>query len=579
MSLKGLNLKEKWQAKTQPHSDLVLLSVLGGVCGVLCGLVMALFYLLVFLPLQPIMQNGVDDFESLAVEVRVVLPLLACLLLILMFRWLPKKHSKVGIPYVIERLNYHQGHLPWRNAVVQFVSAVIALVGGLSVGKEGPTVHIGATVGAWFAQRYKLSQFGVETLLACGVAGGIAACFHTPLAGVLFAFEVIFLEYRVRYVLPILLSAVIATHVSRYLIGPIEVFEVGKLSLSFITTDSLLACLALVLFIVFLSTSFFQLQKHLWKVEFASIYWRYSVVAFCTALVAVFLPQAMGSSFDSFSQLLQGELIAYSLLALILVKMLLSALSIGLGVPGGMIGPTFMIGGLAGIQVALWFDMSGSNVVLFALLGMAAMMATCFQAPLTALVAMIEMTHSSEVIAPALFVIVLSCLFAKTLLGQESIFIERLDHMGVSATISAFQRHLRRQKVAPVAEPVVLIPHLLPIEQVKDFAASVLNYVVFEHHGQWYLLHCNAILDVLQKLNDGPQPWLEVSPENKNCINIKLALDCQAINCLQEPDSLETMLNWFQRSAQTEVLVQLSDDGYCLVRRHRLDEFLLKESA
>ena len=576
MSLKGLNLKEKWQAKTQPHSDLMILSILGAVCGVLSGLVMALFYMLIYLPLQPLMNGGIDDFESLPVEIRVALPVVACLLLIGLFSLLPKKHSKVGIPFVIERLNYHQGSLPWRNAVVQFFSAVIALVGGLSVGKEGPTVHIGASLGAGFAQRSKLSQYSVETLIACGVAGGIAACFHTPLAGVLFAFEVIFLEYRMRYVLPILLSAVIATHVSRYLIGPIEVFDVGNLSLSFITTDSVFACLALVLFIVVLATSFFQLQRHLWKLEFIAVHWRYSVVALITVAVAIYLPQAMGSSFDSFSQLLHGELIGYSLLALILVKVLLSAMSLGLGIPGGMIGPTFMIGGLAGIQVALWFDMTGSNIALFALLGMAAMMATCFQAPLTALLAMIEMTHSSEVIAPALFVIVLSCLVSKTLLGQESIFIERLEHMGVSSSVSAFQRHLRRQKIAPVADSVIVIPHLLPIEQVKDFAASMLDYAVFEHKGRWYLLDCRMILDLLQTLNDGPQPWL-VAQEDKNCIDIMLALDCQSLVCLEEPDSLETMLSWFQTTKNTEVLVHLPDSTYCLVRRNRLDEFLLKE--
>ncbi len=170
---------------------------------------MAFFYAAIYLPARYIIGTDFDTFESLPVEWRVGLSLLACIVLALVFTLLPSRLHKVGVPYVVERLNYHNGNLPLWNGVVQFFTAAIGLIGGLSIGKEGPAVHLGATLGGYLAEKAKLPQYGVETLLACGVAGAISAIFQTPLAGVLFAFEVIFLEYRQRYVLPVLLSSVV----------------------------------------------------------------------------------------------------------------------------------------------------------------------------------------------------------------------------------------------------------------------------------------------------------------------------------------------------------------------------------
>ena len=158
--------------------------------------------------------------------------------------------------------NYHHGNLPVWNAVVQFFSAAIGLAGGLSIGKEGPAVHLGATLGGYLAEKAKLPQYGVETLLACGVAGAISAIFQTPLAGVLFAFEVIFLEYRQRYVLPVLLSSVIATLVSHFFIGPLDIFSVESISSVLLSIDLFFACSVLVIFIVLLSALFLHTQLH-----------------------------------------------------------------------------------------------------------------------------------------------------------------------------------------------------------------------------------------------------------------------------------------------------------------------------
>ncbi|REG81285.1 H+/Cl- antiporter ClcA [Marinomonas pollencensis] len=542
---------------------------------------MALLYWLIMFLSQLFMAGGSEAFESLPVWQRVLIPIVACFVLAVIFTLLPAKLRSVGVPYVVERLNYHQGILPVLNAVVQFFTVAISLIGGLSIGKEGPAVHLGATFGSYLAQHGRLPQYGVETLVACGVAGAIAAAFQTPVAGVLFAFEVIFIEYRMGMALPVLLSSVVGMLVSEYLLGRIEVFDIDHLSTAQFTPDFFIACLALVGFIVTLAFLFLKVQKVLWRVGKVSVWWRFSLVGGVTSVVAIYLPETLGGGYDSLIALLSGQTLVSSLLAVIIVKTLLTSVSIGLGIPGGMIGPTFVIGGLAGAQAAFMFDSLlpyNHEMALFILLGMAAMMAACFQAPLTALIAMIEMTHTSEVIVPAMLVIVLSCLIMRLLLRQESAFVQRLKYVGLSSSMSPFKRYLQHHTVMSVAEPVVVLPAHESIERLKDLGSSVVDYVAFEVSGQWMLARREAVLSALQSIHLGPSPFLVVDGEQV-LMDLSKALDCTPSMAIPEPTSLEKMLSWFQASGRADVLIEVRrTEKMCLVSRRQLDQFLLKDN-
>ena len=537
---------------------------------------MALFYAVIYLPARYFTGVDVDAFETLPIEWRIGLSFSACVLLALIFTGLPKRLHKVGVPYVVERLNYYHGHLPVWNAVVQFFTAAVGLIGGLSIGKEGPAVHLGATLGSYLARKAKLPQYGVEALLACGVAGAISAIFQTPLAGVLFAFEVIFLEYRQRYVLPVLLSSVVATLVSHYFIGPLHIFSIDSISSVVLSLDMFLACFVLVVFIVLLSVLFLHTQKVLWRFNDVSVWIRFAPIAAVTVLVAIYLPEALGSGYGPLTNALSGEFVVYSLFLLVIVKALLTAFTVGLGVPGGMIGPTFIIGGLAGAQVAQIFESELIHIALFALLGMAAMMAASFQAPLTALVAIVEMTHSSEAIVPALFVIVLACLFTRVFFHQESVFVERLSYTGMASSVSPLQRYLRQHTVKPVAEEVLLLSAQTPLEQVKDLGLSVVDYVVFEHAGQWYFVRRVLLLEALKNIDVETQPWLVVD-DQKVLMDLTKVVESTPIQLIDKPASLETILSWFQTTGMSEVLVSTSDSSFSFVSRYRLDQFLLED--
>lgn len=526
------------------------------------------------------MFGGEDGFSAMPDWQRAFLPIVACFVLIVMFTWLPAKYHKLGIPYVIERLNYHQGVLPLMNGVVQFFSAAIALAGGLSIGKEGPAVHMGATFGSFLAQRSRLPQAGVETLLACGVSGAIAASFQTPLAGVLFAFEVIFLEYRVQYVLPVLLSSVAGMLVSQYFLGSLSVFHVSDFSTSLLNLDVILACLTLVMSIVCLALLFNKVQKMFWRLNHLPIWVRFSIVALATSLIAYYLPEVLGGGYGPLVKALSGETLMFSLLVFLIAKTLLTSLTIGLGIPGGMIGPTFIIGGVAGVQVALIFgERMGIHheLALFALLGMAGMMAACFQAPLTALIAVVEMTHSSEAIVPALFVIVLACLCMRLIFCEESVFVSRLHFVGLSHTLNPFKHHLMLHSVKSVAEEVNVLPVCALIEQVKDLGASVLDYVVFSTDDGWRIARRVLMVEALESLNCGPQSWLVASDEHI-MMNLFEAVESTGIEVLDDPESLASVADWFHQTQASDVLVAFSQSHQVsVVSRRKLDQFLFKD--
>ena len=188
--------------------------------GLLSGGVIILFRMLVESGQGLLLPGGdVEYYEGLPPELRLVLPVAGGLLIGLLWQALKPAGREVGIIHVMERLAYHQGRLPWRNAVAQFIGAALSIISGHSVGREGPSVHLGATSGSLLGQWLRLPNNTNRTLAACGIAAAIAASFNTPLAGVIFAMEVVMMEYSLISFAPVILSAVTATTLTRIVFG------------------------------------------------------------------------------------------------------------------------------------------------------------------------------------------------------------------------------------------------------------------------------------------------------------------------------------------------------------------------
>ncbi|MGD8642570.1 MAG: chloride channel protein, partial [Gammaproteobacteria bacterium] len=284
---------EKLRLKLAGAEALPLLVVLGIVVGVFAALIIIAFRLLIettqtaFLP-----QGNVENYEALSLTLRFVLPFVGALLIGALFHFLYRDGVAVGIVHVLERLAYHQAQLPLRNFVAQFIGAAISVVAGHSVGREGPGVHLGAAGGSFIGQWLKLPNNTLRILVACGTAASIAASFNTPIAGVIFAMEVIVMEYTIAGFAPIMLSAVSAAVLTQAVFGSQPVFSVPALRLATITELSGFFVMGLI--IGSLAAGFIWLMRMtITKSKSFAFFNRMVAAGLVTGLGAMAVPQIM----------------------------------------------------------------------------------------------------------------------------------------------------------------------------------------------------------------------------------------------------------------------------------------------
>ncbi len=435
---------------------LLQLAALGLVTGLLAGGVIVLFRVLVeSIQNLALYGRGPDAFESLSLLARFGYPLLGAILLALMFRWFAKGLYVLGVARVLERMAYHQGHLTLRGFLLQFFGVAIALVGGHSVGREGAHIFLGACTGSLLGQKLELPNNAVRTLVGCGTAAGIAASFNTPLAGVIFALEVIMMDYQLASFIPVILSAVTATVVSNAALGNAAVFSVPMMELSSLKEIPLVILLGL--FSGALAAGFIRLVRGIasrgksWPIEGQML-----AAGLSTALLGMWLPEIMGIGYDTINLTLVGGYGAGILLLMAAAKLIATSICSALNVPGGMIGPSFFIGatlgGGFGHVLAHWLPGLEIQPGLYAMLGMSAVMGASLQAPLAALTALLELTDNPQIIMPGMLVVVIAGLTASEVFGQESLFITMLKAKGLDYRQHPVIAALRRVGVASVMD-------------------------------------------------------------------------------------------------------------------------------
>ncbi|HBH36082.1 MAG TPA: chloride channel protein [Gammaproteobacteria bacterium] len=441
---------EGLQLQLANQDALLPLALLGCAAGIISGVVIVAFRLLVEESQAAFFPGGEsENFEGLGWQARMLLPLAGGLILIAMFRWGGKGIHVLGVARVMERMAYHQGYLKLRGLLLQFFGAATAIIGGFSVGREGPHVYLGAAGSSLMGQWLNLPNNTIRTLVGCGTAAGIAASFNTPLAGVIFALEVVMLEYTLASFIPVILAAASATLVSIAVFGNAPAFDVSIMRLSDLLDLFFILMLGVAAGI--LSAGFIHMVQTIAHHSRALRHWQRLLLATLTAsLFGLLLPQVMGIGYDTVDRALTGS-IGLSLLALLVIgKLLATSACIGLGIPGGMIGPALFIGAMLGSLFSQLSALAGIHVDpgFFALLGMGAMMGASLQAPLAALVAMMELTYTPGIIMPGMVVVVIASLTSSELFGKESLFITMLKASGMDYTSSPVHVALRSMGVA-----------------------------------------------------------------------------------------------------------------------------------
>jgi H+/Cl- antiporter ClcA len=427
---------------------LLLLSGLGLLTGFFAGGVIVLFRLLVEGTQSAMLPGHLpENYEALPPLLRFLLPALGGLLLGLVFLRFARGDYVLGIARVIERLVYHQGQLSPRSFLLQFFGAAVAIISGHSVGREGPHVFLGAASGSLLGQKLSLPNHSIRTLLGCGTAAGISASFDTPLAGVIFALEVVMMEYTLASFIPIMLAAVSANSLSLLLLEDNRVFHVAVLQLG--SLQELMIILLLGVVAGLAATIYVQLIELFSDKSQRIPFWlRTTLGGILVGLCALWVPQVMGIGYDTVNQILLGELAVGLLATLLLAKLFATAVSIGFGIPGGTIGPALFIGATVGGIIAplpgILFDGPVSNPGVYALIGMGAVMGAALQGPLAALTAVIELTRNPDIIMPAMLAIVIASLISGEVFGKPSMFHSLLQASGLDYHTNPVMQSLRR---------------------------------------------------------------------------------------------------------------------------------------
>ncbi len=432
------------------------------------------FHWLVFEQGQEFFSISLDEW-SLSRLWIVLFPAVGGILLIPFGLWF-KKDLSFGFPSFLEKVNLRGAKLPFRTIFTRGFACAITLGTGGSAGQEGPIAQIGGAIGSQFGQSFRVSGDRLKILVACGAAGGVAATFNAPIAGVFFAQEIVLLaSFELTSFTSIVIASSMATVVSRALLGdvselyaPVYVMHSYWELILYVILGLLIGSLAaLFIDVHFRIKDLFTALKipRLLKPVFGGL---------LVGLIGLFFPQVFGNGYEFIQEALLGEGIWYVLAALILFKMLATSMTLGSGMQGGLFAPCLYIGAVTGGSFGKLAAMifPGISPGAYAVVGMGAFLAAATHAPMTAIFLLFEITDSYEVIVP----IMISCVIGAAIcrhFKKDSLDTFELSQAGIDLESGKERNIMTSLQVGDVmVREIETIPEHMTLGEFADFIAS-----------------------------------------------------------------------------------------------------------
>jgi chloride channel protein, CIC family len=394
-----------------------------------------------------------------------------------------------GIPH-LKAVLYRLRSMRWQRIVpVKFVAGVLAIGGGLTLGREGPTVQMGGAVGAAVAERLKVSSRERQTLIAAGAGAGLAAAFNAPLAGLAFVLEEVQRDFTPMVFAASFLAAVTADVVTRSLTDQLPIFHITAYPVpplvtlpAFLVLGGLTGLLGVAFNRGLLGTLdlFARLGGWLsrwggWPLRLAGA-WVGAVVG----LVGWFVPPALGGGHGLVEAVLAGQVALALVPFWFLLRFGLTMVSYGCGAPGGIFAPLLVLGALIGLGVGEVTHLVMPGAVnypeAFAVVGMAAYFAAIVRAPLTGIVLIVEMTNSYAQMLP-LLVACFSAYAVADALGDRPIYEALLE------------RDVHRDGAAPALQGTLILELTVQAhsrfdgKRVRDLGLPPGSILVTRRHG------------------------------------------------------------------------------------------------
>ncbi len=464
-----------------------------------------------------------------------------------------------GVSSVLEAVTRKGGYLPKRSIVSRLVGSLVNVASGGSAGLEGPTAFSAAAVGSAVGGVARVAQRQRTLLLACGVAGGIGAIFNAPLTGLIFATEVVLAEWTLVSVIPLGVSAIVATEIGRAVLGSEGAFTAGtyEWSSSDLGWSVLLGTLCGLLSVA-LVRAIFKVDA-LTRSRRRGGPWGLCMVAagggLLVGLVGLASPHAIGEGYGVVGEALSGltETGPWILLGMLAAKFVATTATLGTRAPGGIFAPSLVLGALLGQAFGTLLGGGegwGADPSFFALLAMAGCVAGAMQAPFTGIFLVLETTRGWDQVLPLVLVAVISALVSRTFL-RHSFYTWNLAEEGRLLRPGTDRRILADFRVAEILDSdAPMVPEGSTLEDL----AALLPETRRNHF---------AVLDpdgrLLGMLDITTLRGIILDPDLRRLTPVETAMDSD-IPMVGEWDSLQSALNLFEESGSW-VLPVVKEDG------------------
>jgi CIC family chloride channel protein len=369
-----------------------------------------------------------------------------------------------GVPEVMLAVAEHGGRIRPQVPAVKALASALTIGSGGSVGREGPIVQIGSALGSVIGQAARVPERRLRLLVACGAAGGIAATFNAPIAGVFFALEVILGDFETQAFGVVVLSSVTAAAIARAAFGSASFLTLPGFSLvspTELVLYAVLGALAGAVGVAFIRVLYGSedLADRLWR---GPAWARPAAGGVLLGLLLLAVPQMYGVGYPVLSRAVEGHYVVGFVLMLLVAKVVATSLTIAIGGSGGVFAPSLFMGAMLGSGFGQVVHSALPGVTApagaYALVGMGAVFAGSARAPITAVIIVFELTGEYTIILPLMLAIVVATAVSRLLSG-DTIYTLKLRRRGIQVNRPRVPSVMR---TVPVSAAMSAMPEPVP---------------------------------------------------------------------------------------------------------------------
>ena len=482
MQTKFEDVRERFKVLLmQDHNMLLLAAVIGFLAGVASTLFRRLieFFGVIF---------SADSLTVIGITgssipfLLPLMPMIGGIITGVICHFFPDAVKENGVHRVMHAVAMKAGKIRKRTLLTCSTTSALTIGSGGSAGREGPTVQIGSAVGSALGNLFHLSHERIQVLVGCGAAAGIAASFNAPLAGVLFALEIILSNFTIHTFSPIVVASVIGTATGRAMEGNEITFNVPVhelVSYSEIIFYLFLGLLCGVVSKLF-TYSYFKAHDIFDKKVRLPKPLKPALGGLIVGFISISFPAILGNGYDFMEKALNGELFWGLAFALIFLKIISTSATLGSGGLGGVFAPSLFIGAMLGSTYGTLVHAINPSFTAspetYALVGMGAVAGAVMQAPLTNILMLFELTNDYTIILPIMITCIVSA-YTFRAFDKNSIYIQKLLKEGINIKYGREVSILNSIKVNDVlSKDVTTIPEGMPFRKILETISYSKNF-------------------------------------------------------------------------------------------------------